>query len=643
MREPVKESSPDPGSMSRLAGRAASPWERGLLAILLVWAFGLRLWFARTGLNSNRFVDEVYILENVGGFLKDHSLRPLQLYYPALGNLIHSLWLGAADAIARWTGRGGETIFRDDQFTPAAYLLSRGLQSGVGMLTIYWTYRIGRRLLSPRMGLLAALALAAVPLHVRLSAMIKPDILLLLGLLIAAEATAVALTSGRLRDFAGAGAAVGLATSGKYNGVAAALPLALLALPGARRQPAVVARMAAAAGAALLAFVLIDPFFFPMLGEFKQEFSHTLSYYQTMSGASGYAPSHLGVFLATAPMVLDPGLHGLFTGLLGFAGLLCTAVWAWRRRGGRDSLLALLALFPLTYMILYAATTVWVKKNNYLPVCPFIALGAAALVCEAGRRLHGKAARVFTVAVAAWCLALIWRPMAYAYDQTVATTLDRAEEALSERLAPLAGSRVLYQIGALDRLVWVGESTDRAVVQDFDRIGLAPVRGLDLADAEIYTSAALARPAAAGRVAAARRSRQIAQIVRIEPWLFRAQGEPLTLLVHPWTAAGDPVELAVQPPAPGGTGDTWTARIPAGPRFPALASFEVIVPSRTDPPEELMADGKRLPLLPAGRHGRRCLTERVLLDRAPAELALPGLPAAGQRPPRLRLLLWKDR
>ena len=188
----------------------------------------MRLWFARTGLDPSRFVDERFVLDNVRGVLADGSLRPVNLYYPGLGSLLQSLLLGAADLLARWSGHGGETILHDGRFTPAAYFLGRGLQAAIGVLTIYWTCRLGRRLLSPRAGLLAALALAAVPLHVRQSAVIKPDILLLLGLLVAAEATAAAIASGTLRHFLGAGAAVGLATAAKYNGVTAALPLALL-------------------------------------------------------------------------------------------------------------------------------------------------------------------------------------------------------------------------------------------------------------------------------------------------------------------------------------------------------------------------------------------------------------------------------
>ena len=605
--------------------------ERWLLGALLVWAFGVRLWFARTGLDPGRFVDERFVLDNVRGVLEDGSLRPVNLYYPGLGSLLQSLLLGAADLLARWTGHGGATILHDGRFTPAAYFLGRGLQAAIGVLTIYWTWRLGRRLLSPGAGLLAALALAAVPLHVRQSAVIKPDILLLLGLLIAAEATAAAISSGKLRQFLGAGAAVGLATSAKYNGVTAALPLALLALPTARRDPAVLARLAAAGAASLLVFVLFDPYFFSMQEKFRHDFSYTIEHSNTKSNAGDTPPTHLDVLAATGPEMLSESFHGVATGLLGFAGLLTTAFWAVKRR---DRCLALIPLFPLAYAAIYAASTTYAKTNNYLPVSPFLALGAAALVAAVFGALRGTPRRLLGIAALLWCLTLVWRPMAYAYEQTIPATLDVAEDTLGTRLEPLASSRVLYQVGDLERLVWVGDDGGRALVRDFATIAKAPAGGLDLADAELYTPAALASPAAAARIAASPLA-----VLRVEPRPFTAHGETLTLLLHPWQVVGEPVEVAMQPSGPGAPG--WRLSRPGRLSRPSSRS-SLVVAAGVDLPAALAVDGRTLPLFPGGRRDRRGLTERVRLDRAPAAAALVGPVAAAPngRPPRLRLLRW---
>ena len=557
----------------------------------------------------------------------------MQLFYPGLGNLLHSLLLGAADVLARWTGHGGETILRHGQFTPTAYLLCRGLQCCIGVLTVYWTWRLGRRLLSPRAGLLGALVLAAVPMHVRQSGVIKPDILMLLGLLIAAEATAAALASGRLREFLGAGAAVGLAAAGKYNGVSAALPLALFALPRARREPAVLVRLAAAGAASLLAFLLLNPFFFAMLDRFQRDISHTLGHYQVMSRHSAVEGTHLAVLWATPSEMTSAIFHGLFTGVLGFAGLLFVLGWAWRRRNPD---LALLVVFPLSYLALYAAATTYPKTNNYLPLSPFLALGAAALVDAAWERLRGPAARVLVIAVVLWCGTLIWRPMAYAYVEAAPATLETAERTLSAELFERGNSRIVYQVGALGRPMVVDQRGE-ALVHVISGIDQITPQALNFADAEVYTPAALASPVAAQRVAAAEQ-----QVLRIEPRPFRSRGVPLTLVLHPWPPMGRPIELETLPP---GAGGAWTAKVPAQRadrlRFPAFASFEVIV-FGGGRPEAVAVGSQRLPLFSGARRGRRWLTERVRLAQPPGEIALPGLPADAPRP-RLRLLLWGER
>jgi hypothetical protein len=594
-----------------------------------VWAFGVRLWFASKGLDEGRFPDESFILDNVASFLTQGSLRPVHLHYPALGNLLHSLLLGTADALARWSGRGNQTIVHDWSFTPAAYLLARGLQVCVGVLTIYWTYRLGRRLLSPRVGVLAALVLAAVPMHVRLSAVVKPDILMLLGLLIAAEATAVALAKGRLRYFLGAGAAVGLATAAKYNGVATALPIALFALPGVRRDPRILARLVVAGAISLLVFVLINPFFFPMLEKFQRNFGSTLRHYKTMAAEDGDAEtSHLAILGTTPSVLASPDFHGIVTSGLGAAGLALTLVWAWRRR---DWGLVLPTAFPLAYLALYAAMTTYPKSNNYLPVSPFIALGAAALVDDVGRRLRGRNAAVFAIVTILWCVTLVWRPMAYSYVEMVPSTLAEAEQALREKLAPMASLRVLYQLGTTDDELRLRDGRGRhALVRQLDRSAQASGAALGLADAEVFTPTALADPATAARLATA------SQIVKIEPGLFRARGEPLTLRLHPWALAGEPIELEE---AASGKADTWTVSLPPGSANPPIVSFEAIVEEEAAAPDEVTVGGQRLEFFPGGNHGQRWLTERLRLPNLPTEITLAGVPA-NVKPKRLRLFLW---
>jgi 4-amino-4-deoxy-L-arabinose transferase-like glycosyltransferase len=108
------------------------------------------------------------------------------------------------------------------------------------VLTVLVLYRAVRRLAGPVAGLVAAVALAATPVTVLLGRGNVSDSLLILLLVLAADATSVALSNGKLRWLLLAGVWVGLAFQAKMvqawlvlPGLAAAY---LLAAPAERRR-----------------------------------------------------------------------------------------------------------------------------------------------------------------------------------------------------------------------------------------------------------------------------------------------------------------------------------------------------------------------------------------------------------------------
>jgi len=119
-----------------------------------------------------------------------------------------------------------------------------------GVLTILVLYHAVRRLAGPVAGLVAAVGLAATPVTVLLGRGNVSDSLLILLLVLAADATCVALSSGRLRWLLLAGAWVGLAFQAKMAQAWLVLPgLALayfLAAPAERRRTRVAHIVAAA-------------------------------------------------------------------------------------------------------------------------------------------------------------------------------------------------------------------------------------------------------------------------------------------------------------------------------------------------------------------------------------------------------------
>jgi 4-amino-4-deoxy-L-arabinose transferase-like glycosyltransferase len=107
-----------------------------------------------------------------------------------------------------------------------------------GVLTVLVLYRAVRRLAGPAAGLTAAAVLAVTPITVLLSRGNVSDSLLILLLVLAADATSAALLTGSLRQLLLAGAWVGLAFQAKMIQAWLALPALaaayLLAAPAAR-------------------------------------------------------------------------------------------------------------------------------------------------------------------------------------------------------------------------------------------------------------------------------------------------------------------------------------------------------------------------------------------------------------------------
>src|SRR5580698_2320285 len=107
-----------------------------------------------------------------------------------------------------------------------------------GVLTVLVLYRAVRRLAGPAAGLTAAAVLAVTPITVLLSRGNVSDSLLILLLVLAADATSAALLTGSLRQLLLAGAWVGLAFQTKMIQAWLALPALaaayLLAAPAAR-------------------------------------------------------------------------------------------------------------------------------------------------------------------------------------------------------------------------------------------------------------------------------------------------------------------------------------------------------------------------------------------------------------------------
>ena len=621
-----------------------SAGQRWALAALLVWAFALRAWYGAHGLDDDRFWDERYALENVASILETGSLEPANGWYPGLAHLPYAALLAELDAVHRATGDERLAVFVRRGFGPAAYLACRLVQALLGVATLALTYRIGRRLFSPGVGLLAAFLLAVMPMHLRLSAYYKPDILLLACALLALDLALTAAERPRLRRFVAAGAAVGLALASKLTGGAAAVPVAIAAAGGGKKigWGRALLWLAAPGGMAAAVFLVLNPWpriVFSALGE-------NAEIYGRRGAAAGQ--SRLGVLGAEVAALLSPAFHGPLAGGLALAGLALLAGAVWHGRRDRDPLWtgrAMLLAYGLAFSLLYAAGAGFAKANNFLQVAPVTALAAAWAAVTAWRQLAtpGTTTRLRPVAaVAGLALAaiagwLLWAVHADAYAGVVPTTRAAAAERLAAALPPPLDGQVVVVEGEGPFAVrgWARRPWRRVVAASWpvDRLSELPEGALDLADAEVFERARLDGPEAAlyrGRLAVG------AETVAAAP--FARRGPDLVLVVHPWQPVGEPATLRLAP-----TGGSFSGGLPDDLRPGEVVSFEVWLPDEAaaerapdaaeeaaeGPAPRLVVGGIEVPLLRTRSRGNatRWVTPRVRVPAAGERVALAAPPA----------------
>ena len=209
-----------------------------LLGVLLL-ALALRAWGLTWGLPSathyfSYHPDESVVLGysslptmNVfAGHLLPHFYRygSLQLYLVCFANTLATL-AGAIDIVPKnyavWYPQWAKM-----------YLVGRCLSVGMGVGTVFVVYRIGERLWGRRAGLLAALALAVMPLHAQHSHFLTVDVpatfWAMLSLLWAVRLATDDLKP--LRAALWAGVFAGMAAATKYNLALAVLPLIVAGL-----------------------------------------------------------------------------------------------------------------------------------------------------------------------------------------------------------------------------------------------------------------------------------------------------------------------------------------------------------------------------------------------------------------------------
>jgi hypothetical protein len=204
----------------------------GLVMILLV-GFYLRASSLAFGLPALNDQDELVFQMGALRLLTTPTLNPKWFGHPGTTTIYGLVLVDVVTylfgLIAGWWSNAKG--FSDAIFANPAYVIlpGRALILAFGLATIALTYRLGERLFSPSVGLLAALILAVSPLHVAFSQIIRTDMMATAFLLLALlQAVRVARGEGGIGAYLKGGAWVGVAMATKWP-----FGIALLGLFGA--------------------------------------------------------------------------------------------------------------------------------------------------------------------------------------------------------------------------------------------------------------------------------------------------------------------------------------------------------------------------------------------------------------------------
>jgi hypothetical protein len=468
-----------------------------------------------------------------------------------------------------------------------------------------------------RTGLLAGLLLAAAPWHVRQSVIYKPDILLLLLSVAAIDLAITAVLLPRVRTFLKAGAAVGLALATKFNAGPIALPLTVGALlrRSHRWRGLLLLTLAGLLAVAIFAALDVHLFLWPEM--FHEDFGSTIKDY----AQKGAQTSRWGIVLHAGSSLLSPTFHGPLVGAVALAGYAWLAARALRSSERRRAVLATVLAYPFAYLAIYTAITTNPSAHNWLLLLPVTSLAAAAVMVAAARWLATRAPRIarmaIPVAIAVLLVVTVGQTTRYVYVNRVATTWQAADRVIRAETGGASQLLILWHGGDGQRARPLGPPSARWVVVTARRwraLGLPA----ESSDVEIYD---LARVEPSTGPTTGRRVR------RVDPALFRAHGNPLLVVFHPWRRDGSPRELRLQdgcftPPAqaPGET-----------------VSFELAL-ARLDEGRVRMRSGDRE--VPLFWGGRTRTSQRWFSPRLAALPQPPPICVSGSTKPVRRVWAW---
>ncbi|GAC1438061.1 MAG: hypothetical protein NVSMB51_13290 [Solirubrobacteraceae bacterium] len=362
------------------------------LAAVLVLALLLRLWGIRHGLPYAYNADENKHFVPIAIGIFGHDWNPHYFSNPpAFTYLVHivlALWFGGRHAVSASFAANPTEVF----------VIARITAGVLGTGAVWLLYLAGARLIDRRTGLLAAGLMAVAFLPVFYSHLALNDVPTLAPLTLGLWGVAGILRLGRLRDYVIAGVGLGLACATKYTGGIVLAPMIVagavqFAQPAGRS--AAIRGMLIAAGLALVAFLIANPYALLDFGAFRDGLNHQSSVTDDASGKLGLTHgSGISYYLWT----LTWGL-GWIPALAAVAGTLL--LWRDERR------LALLLSPSIIVFLIFMGSQGRYFGRWLMPVLPLFCLLSAFAVLQIadllGRRRPHLRPTLVALAVVALC------------------------------------------------------------------------------------------------------------------------------------------------------------------------------------------------------------------------------------------------
>lgn len=348
-----------------------------LLAAILVVAAGLRIYGLAFGLPALYDPDEPIFVLTAIKLLRDQTLNPAWFGHPGTTTIYA---LAVVDLLVfGWSIATGQ-VADAKEFSSAIYgnstlifLPNRVFIMLCGVLCVFLTYQLGRRLFDVRVGLVAAALLAIDPVHIKYSQVIRTDVHATVLMLLCLLTTVRIVERGERRDYLLAGCCLGLCCATKWPfgtaviAIVGASVLRMLRHPEEQRRQ--LRRLMLAGVASLIALFVASPY---LLLDYRVVLEDL-----RLEGR----PYHLGAtghgFWRNVLWYLQNSLYAAVGGAgLAFAG--AGVVPAARRSGTFRFTLVPLAATLL--VLISSQALIW--ERWIVPLLPLVSIAAAVAMVE---------------------------------------------------------------------------------------------------------------------------------------------------------------------------------------------------------------------------------------------------------------------